>query len=151
MAHIHELIDFTVVAYIVYQNKVLLCHHRKLDMWIPIGGHVELNEDTDEAILREIKEECGLAVEIVADKPARQFQANGTKFLYAPAFMNIHQVSSTHRHIVLIYFARAKSDQVVLAPQEHKQLRWFSIGELAEVPLDKSVKFYAEEAISQLR
>ncbi len=150
MAHIHKLIDFTVVAYIVCQNKVLLCHHSKLNMWVPIGGHVELNEDTDEALFREIKEECGLDVEIIAEKPPLKFQADGTKFLYRPASMNIHQVSPTHRHIVLIYFARAKSNQAVLEPREHKQLRWFTAEELASESLDESVSYYAKEALRKV-
>ena len=57
MAHIHELIDLTVSVYIVHKNKVLMIDHKTLGTWLPIGGHVELDEDTDEAIEREIKEE----------------------------------------------------------------------------------------------
>ncbi|MBI2100739.1 MAG: NUDIX domain-containing protein [Candidatus Vogelbacteria bacterium] len=153
MPHIHELIDFTVAAYIVYQNKVLLCHHSKLDMWVPIGGHVELNEDTDEALLREIKEECGLEVEIVAEKPVWSSKSgeDATKSLFQPTFVNVHQISSTHRHIVLVYLARAKSDQAILEPQEHKQLRWFTAAELADAPLVESVRYYAGEALKTIK
>ena len=57
MPHIHDLIDFIVDAYIVHNNSVLLILHKKLKIWLPIGGHIELNEDPDEALMREIKEE----------------------------------------------------------------------------------------------
>ena len=45
MAHIHEKIDFTVAIFVVHDGKILLIHHRKLDKWLPLGGHIELDED----------------------------------------------------------------------------------------------------------
>ena len=57
MAHVHEKIDFTVDTFIVFNNKVLLRHHDKYDMWLPVGGHIELGEDPNEAAVREVKEE----------------------------------------------------------------------------------------------
>ena len=49
MAHLHEKIDFTVSLFIVEKGKLLLIHHRKLDRWLPIGGHIELDEDPEQA------------------------------------------------------------------------------------------------------
>src|SRR5687767_9813032 len=56
MAHIHEKIDFTVAVFIVQDARVLLVHHRKLNKWLPIGGHIELEEDPEQAALREAQE-----------------------------------------------------------------------------------------------
>ena len=53
MAHLHEKIDFTVSLFIVEKGKLLLIHHRKLDRWLPIGGHIELDEDPEQAEYRE--------------------------------------------------------------------------------------------------
>ena len=69
MAHIHEKIDFTVAVFIVENGKVLLVHHRKLDKWLPIGGHIELDEDPEQAALREAAEESGFQVELVGERP----------------------------------------------------------------------------------
>src|SRR5437870_13414328 len=55
MAHIHEKIDFTVAIFVVHDGKVLLVHHRRLDKWLPLGGHIELDEDPENAALREAK------------------------------------------------------------------------------------------------
>jgi 8-oxo-dGTP pyrophosphatase MutT (NUDIX family) len=43
------------------QSKVLLTHHKKLDIWLQLGGHIE-EEDTDiyTACRRELIEESGL-------------------------------------------------------------------------------------------
>jgi 8-oxo-dGTP pyrophosphatase MutT (NUDIX family) len=44
------------------QQQAILVHHRKLDRWLQIGGHIE-EEDTDifATAVREIKEESGIA------------------------------------------------------------------------------------------
>jgi ADP-ribose pyrophosphatase len=42
-------------------RALLLHHHRRLGRWLQMGGHVEEGESTQEAALREGKEESGLA------------------------------------------------------------------------------------------
>lgn len=165
MPHIHDLIDFTVDIFIVYQNKVLLIFHKKHNMWLQVGGHIELNEDPEEALFREVKEECGLEIEIIgpdaseagsAGSPVSEkqpkFELKGTKFLYAPVFMNIHEINETHKHIALIYFAKAKSDKFVLSQREHNDIKWFSKEDLdkSEFNLNEAVKFYAKEALNKI-
>ena len=66
MSHIHDLINFTVEVFIVYQNKVLLRLHDKYNLWLSVGCHIELDEDPNQAAIREVKEEVGL--DIVLDR-----------------------------------------------------------------------------------
>jgi hypothetical protein len=47
MAHIHEKIDFTVSIFVVHEGRILLVHHRKLNQWLPLGGHIELDGKWD--------------------------------------------------------------------------------------------------------
>jgi len=150
MAHIHKLIDFVVNIFIVYEDKVLLVYHKKLKKWLPIGGHIELDEDPEEALFREVKEECGLEIEVFGKKPS--IHSEGTKFLYPPIFLDIHKISNTHRHVALNYFAKAKSNKVKLNKMEHERIKWFSKKELnsKEFNLDPVVKFYAEKALEIL-
>lgn len=151
MPHIHDLIDFTADVFIVYDKKVLLIFHKKHNMWLQIGGHIELDEDSDQALFREVKEECGLEIEIIGERQPK-FEMKGTKFLYAPTFMNIHDINETHKHISLIYFAKAKSDKFVLSERGHKDIRWFSREDLdkPEFNLNEAVKFYAKEALHRI-
>lgn len=152
MAHIHELIDFVVNAHIVYNDKVLLINHKKLNMWLSVGGHVELNENPEEALFREIKEECGLEVEILGEKP--NIPSSGWidfKPLYTPMFLDVHNVTGNHRHVALNYFAKAKSDKIILNEEEHNDIRWFSKEDLEnpEFNITPAVKFYSEEAFKR--
>src|ERR1035437_10061638 len=90
MAHIHEKIDFTVSIFVVQDGKILLIHHRNLNKWLPLGGHVELDEDPETAALREAKEESGLEVELLGERPPTT--EPGTRALITPRFMDIHRI-----------------------------------------------------------
>jgi len=147
MAHINELIDFTIAVYIVHDDKVLLIHHKQLLKWLPIGGHIELNEDPEEALFREIQEECGLEVEVAGTKPT--LNEVGTKSLLPPVYLNIHDIKLPHRHVGFIYFARAKSDKFAHNKEEHNDIRWFMADELSDPQyvIGEYVRYYAKHAL----
>lgn len=153
MPHIHEAIDFTVGALIVYAGRVCLVNHRELKIWLAPGGHVELGEDTDQALFREIDEETGFTardLEILSEKPEFPDERRpGFRSLYAPRWMNIHPISATHRHIVLVYVFRAKHDRLRLAEREHHDIRWFTSGELQDpnLTIPGELRWCAAEAI----
>jgi 8-oxo-dGTP pyrophosphatase MutT (NUDIX family) len=150
MAHIHEKIDFTVAIFIVEGGKVLLIHHRKLNKWLPLGGHVELDEDPEQAALREAKEESGLEVELLGERPPTT--EPGTRALIGPRFLDIHRISDTHEHIGMIYWARPKSGATTLAVEEHHDIRWCAAAELdaLQPPMSNAVKWYCHQAIAEI-
>ena len=56
---------FTASAIVINnERKVLLVYHKKLNVWLYPGGHIEPYETPDETVIREVKEETGLDVEI---------------------------------------------------------------------------------------
>jgi len=149
MAHIHEKIDFTVAIFVVQNNRVLLIHHRKLDKWLPLGGHIELDEDPEQAALREAREESGLDVELIGERPPTT--ETGTRALIAPRFLDIHRINDVHEHIGMIYFARPKSGALALAAAEHHDIGWFTSGELdgLQPPMSHAVKWYCRKALEE--
>ena len=154
MAHIHEKIDFTVAIFVVHDAKILLIHHRKLDKWLPLGGHIELDEDPEQAALREAKEESGLDVELLGERPPTT--SPGTRALIAPRFLDIHRINDTHEHIGLIYWARPKSGSgapaAELAAAEHHDIRWCGLADLEKLspPMTDAVKWYCRKAIEEI-
>ena len=150
MAHIHDKIDFTVAIFIVRERRVLLVHHRKLNKWLPLGGHIELDEDPEQAALREAREESGFEVELVGDRPPTTEE--GTRALIAPRFLDIHRISDTHEHIGMIYWARPKNGTMRLADAEHHDICWKSAEELdaLQPPMSNAVKWYCRKAIEEL-
>ena len=151
MAHIHKLIDFTVAIFVVHDGKVLLIHHRNLDKWLPLGGHVELHEDPEQAALREAREESGLDVELIGERPPTT--GPGTRALIAPRFLDIHRISDTHEHIGLIYWARPKRGALTLSADEHHDIRWCGADalETLQPPMSDAVKWYALKALEEIK
>jgi len=151
MAHIHDKIDFTVAIFVVSEDKVLLIHHRKLDRWLPLGGHIELDEDPEQAALREAREESGLDVELLGERPPTT--GPGTRALIAPRFLDIHRITDTHEHIGMIYWARSKGGSVQLAASKHHDIRWCSRFDLERLdpPLSEAVKWYCCRAIEEIQ
>ncbi len=147
MPHIHDLYDFVVSVFIVHKNKVLLIYHKKYSEWLPIGGHIELNEDPEEALYREIEEECGLKVRILAETP--DIGHAGVKPLPTPNFADVHRISENHKHIAFIYIGMAETDQVKLHEREHAEFGWFGEEDLksSKLNLTRSIIFYCEEAL----
>jgi 8-oxo-dGTP pyrophosphatase MutT (NUDIX family) len=149
VAHIHEKIDFTVAIFVVQNGKVLLIHHRKLDKWLPLGGHIELDEDPEQAAIREAKEESGLEVELLGERPPTT--SPGTRALIAPRFLDIHRITDTHEHIGMIYWARPRNGSLALAAEEHHDIRWCSRDDLdtLQPAMSDAVKWYCCTAIDE--
>ena len=150
MPHLHEKIDFTVAVFVVASRRVLLVHHRRLGKWLPLGGHVELDEDPEQAAHREVREESGLEIEILGERPPTT--EPGTRALIAPRFLDIHRISDSHEHIGMIYLARPTSGSPRLAPEEHHAIRWCSEEDLERLdpPLSGAVRWYCLAALREV-
>lgn len=151
MAHLHDLIDFTVAIFVVDAGRVLLVHHRRLDRWLPLGGHIELDEDPETAACREAFEESGLEVALIGERPPTT--GDGTRALIAPRFLDIHRITDTHQHIGMIYLARPRRGTLALAAAEHHDIRWCRAEDLDRLvpPLSPAVKWYCLQALREVR
>lgn len=154
MPHIHEKVDFVADTYIVHEGKVLLRHHGLYHMWLPVGGHIELDEDPNEAALREAKEESGLDVELVGSAQKVPGAVANCKVLIPPRFLNIHDTGPTHRHIGMIWFGRAKNAELnPTGDDADVELRWFSKEDLEnnEAGVPEPVRTYALTALAEVK
>ncbi|MBC7836481.1 NUDIX domain-containing protein [Acetobacteraceae bacterium] len=157
MAHIHEKIDYTVGVYIVHINKVLLRLHEKYNIWLPVGGHIELNEDPSQAAIREVKEEVGLVIKLWNGNQI--FMPHGQLYhgdpprayneLIPPVGLNRHDISATHEHVDFTYFAIADTFEVI--PENHDdQWRWLEKDQLDSIELHPDIHFWASHALDTL-
>ncbi len=151
MPHLHVLYDFVVSAFIVRRGRILLVYHKKYREWLPIGGHIELNEDPEQALYREIREECGLGVRVLNRRPA--IAHPGVKPIPTPSYVDVHRIKGRHKHIAFVYFAKALTARVRLHEREHREFRWLSRADLGrrEFRLTRSIRFYCERALEAAR
>lgn len=117
---------FTASCYILDDGgRLLLHHHRRLDRWLQMGGHVEGEETPHLAALREGGEESGLTDLALA--------ANGIFDL------DIHGIPAGkgepgHHHYDVRYVARTASPGAVAIDRaESNELAWVSLERAAEL------------------
>lgn len=123
---------FTATGFVVDGSRTLLHWHRRLQQWMPPGGHIEADEDPVQAVLREIQEETGLGAEIMPLTVATLFDSPAQK--PAPYTILIEDIPARedepeHQHIDLIYFCRPVGGAAA-DPAPDPTLRWVDEREL---------------------
>lgn len=137
--------EFLSTVFIVNNAKVLMTWNKKVNTWIPIGGHIEPNELPCNSVTREAKEESGLDIELVSP-----YDKSKTANLIQPVHIHLDHIKEDHKHINLIYFGIVKGGQLLEESDEQTPLKWFSKEELEKGDLIPNIKEWAIEALSQL-
>jgi 8-oxo-dGTP pyrophosphatase MutT (NUDIX family) len=97
-----------VTGFVVHEGRVALHWHRKLDMWLPAGGHIEANEDPVQAVLREVEEEFGVVASVLPIAHRTPY-TGGPEQLEPPHSMLDCIVAPDHVHIDLCYYCKLES------------------------------------------
>ncbi len=131
--------DLVVTGFIFNQeNQMLLIHHKKLDLWLPPGGHIDPNETPDEAILREIDEETGLKV-ILLNQSQIIPTGNTKMHLALPFNVNVHSVGD-HDHCTFNYICKSVSSEIIPKKDEILGYKWVSRAELFDDSIPKDIR-----------
>ncbi|MEU2107729.1 NUDIX hydrolase [Streptomyces sp. NPDC019507] len=119
------------------RERVLLTLHRKLGMWLQMGGHCEPGDAAlADAALREATEESGIA--------------GLTLLPGGPVTLDRHAIPAPcHWHLDVQYAALAAPDAAPAISDESLDLRWFGFAEVAEVA-DASVVRLLERTRARL-
>lgn len=94
-------------------DKVALHLHKRLNMWLQPGGHIEEGETPPEGALREAQEETGL--------PVRHERDGGVFF-----HLDVHPGPKGHMHYDLRYLVRAPYVPPAPDASESQEVAWFS-------------------------
>lgn len=140
---------FTATGYVVRDGKTLLLYHKKLKMWLPPGGHMDEGELPEETVRREILEETGLEVDILAPRRTPNPKEKRVRYLHIPNHIQLEDIPGDppHQHIDLIFYCRAKDGEAVMQPNEHDRMRWYSLKDLESAELEEEVRVSSIDAI----
>lgn len=129
---------FTATAFIVdSQNRTLLLWHKRLQRWMPPGGHIDPDELPEETARRECKEETGLDVQILGADQEDLFAdcPEEGRMLTQPIAMLLENIPASekrgepeHQHMDFLFLAKPidETQEIVLAEEEGREIRWFT-------------------------
>jgi len=104
---------FVATVYVVHDGATALHHHDRLDMWLPPGGHVDRDELPHEAAVREVREELGLDVDLVA--PEEDLGSRVARSIPKPQHFLLEDIderpdgSVAHQHVDFVYYGAVDS------------------------------------------
>jgi 8-oxo-dGTP pyrophosphatase MutT (NUDIX family) len=110
-----DAVHITASAIVVSDagDKVALHLHKRLNMWLQPGGHIESGESAAQGALREAEEETGLPV---------RHEVDGGLFVH----VDVHPGPKGHTHLDLRYVVRAPDVAPAPAEGESQQVQWFT-------------------------
>ncbi len=125
-------------AWIVNNKRkhALLTHHRKLNMWVQLGGHSDGSSDTFNVAFREAKEESGLK---------NIFPVSCSIF-----DIDIHLIPKTptmpeHYHYDVRFLFEADKNEPISVSDESHDVAWFSLEEIHHITSEESVLRMADK------
>jgi 8-oxo-dGTP pyrophosphatase MutT (NUDIX family) len=157
---------FTVSGFVVEGDGTLLHWHKKLQLWLPPGGHIDPDEDPVQAVVREVLEETGIAAEVVPHMPAHAF--SNIPQLPVPLSIIVADVGASpdepaHQHVDMIYALRPRDGVARMAPEADHGFVRVTEGQLrggealpvascgVDVPIAEDVRVLGLRAIALVR
>ena len=113
-------------AVVVGARGTVLHLHKRLNVWMQPGGHLDPGEGPWDAALRESEEETGLDL---------VHPAEGPRLLH----VDVHEAAKGHEHYDLRYLLLAEDADPSPRPGESPHARWFSWDEAVELA-DESLR-----------
>jgi len=132
-----------VGAVILQDGKIILVKRRAepgKDRWSIPGGSVHLGEKVRDATLREAKEESGLDVEIVDDRPIDAFDSIITD-----------DRGRTKYHFTLLEFLAKPKGGTLKAAEDAAEARWVALEEVKKYDLTNSFRTFFEKHEDELK
>lgn len=118
------------------KEKILLVDHKKAELWLPSGGHVEIDEDPADTVTRECMEELSVAAEFWSTKP-----------IFITQTVTVGKTAG-HTDVSLWYVIKGNSNiEYDFDQEEFSSVKWFG---LDEVPYGRSDP-HMERFVSKFR
>jgi NTP pyrophosphohydrolases including oxidative damage repair enzymes len=135
--------DKHLVAYFLLfdeeAKKVLLVDHKKAQLWLPTGGHVEIDEHPRAAALRECQEELGIAAELWHPEPI---------FLTSTKTVGL---TAGHTDVSLWYVMRGSSEQGYhFDAEEFNCINWFGFNTIPYATSDPHMRRFISKFTGML-
>ncbi|MCG8599541.1 MAG: NUDIX hydrolase [Verrucomicrobiales bacterium] len=122
-------------------TKTLLTHHRKLGIWLQLGGHADGEADVLSVAKTEAKEESGLSrLEVVSDQ-IFDIDVHGI-----PA----RKDEPSHFHYDIRFLLRQTDSETYIVSEESHDLAWVPMSDLESRTTEWSMRRMRDKAVALL-
>ncbi len=133
---------------VIDDGKILMMKHKKLGVWLPPGGHIEAQEFPDEAVIREVREETGLEVELF--KSSADFDDVRARSLSVPFIImqeNVPYKDEPHIHFDMTYLARVVGGRLK-QNSESTEIQWMDRKDVDRMETFENVRAVLKSAFA---
>ena len=139
----------TSSAFVVNHDmtKVVFAFHHIYQSWAWVGGHNDGNPNSLEVAIKEAKEETGLT----SIHPFTE-DLFTIDVIYVPNHIKKGSYVPDHLHLNMTYLLVADEDEVLShIPEEHADIRWFSIDEVFDYVFEERMKPVYQKAFDEMK
>lgn len=128
---------FVATVYIVADGATALHEHDRLGMWLPPGGHVDRDELPHEAAVREVHEETGHDVDLVA--PEGNVTSATVESIPQPQQFLLEDIDVhpdghvSHQHTDFVFYGAVDERDIAPAGDDEaapEEWKWFTADDL---------------------
>lgn len=112
------------------RQRTLLTHHRKLDLWLQLGGHADGDPDLAAVALREAREESGLTRLRLVDPSIFDLDRH-----WIPERKGV----PVHWHFDLRFLIEADPGEALVVSDESHDLAWVELGRVTALNPEESL------------
>lgn len=111
------------------KSHALLTHHRKLNIWVQLGGHADGDSDVARVSMKEAEEESGL---------------KALRFIQDSLFdIDIHEIPTRKNELAHFHydcrFLLVATDSDYVVSEESLDLRWIKLSEISNLTTEPSI------------
>lgn len=120
-------------------KEIFIGHHKKSDLWLFNGGHINKGELASEAVIREMGEEWGLQIDLIKIGKPKLITITSIK----------HPIIKCQKHYDIWYFVpiskiNFRPDQKKLAT-EFYTTQWINVDEARQIVIDQNTLLAIKE------
>ena len=132
--------DKHLVSYFVVfdeaNEKILLVDHKKALLWLPSGGHVEVEEDPAETVVRECMEELYIAADFWHEEP-----------FFVTQTVTVGKTAG-HTDVSLWYVIKGNSEiEYQYDQEEFIDIKWFHLDNMPYDRTDLHMKRFVKKLV----
>jgi 8-oxo-dGTP pyrophosphatase MutT (NUDIX family) len=133
-----------VIDQLTTEPEILFVFHRKFNKWMVPEGHVERSENPMECAVREVKEETGVAIEVISFIH-RELKNKDSVWVMPPEYVFEQTIPASaeqeqHIHIDCVYVGVAIRKTLEVNYRETSGVQWIPLSKVWEMDLFDGTK-----------